>query len=37
MQAPEGGLTGLARRQWERVTAADELRKLLSNAKQKLG
>lgn len=36
MQAPEGGLTGLARRQWEKVTAADELRKLLSSAKQKL-
>jgi hypothetical protein len=37
MQAPEGGLTGLARRQWEKVTAADELRKLLTSAKQKLG
>jgi uncharacterized protein (DUF697 family) len=36
MQAPEGGLTGLARRQWERITTADELRKLLTSAKQRL-
>jgi uncharacterized protein len=37
MQMPEGGLTALARRQWEKVTTADEMRKLLSSAKQKLG
>ncbi|MEM7454480.1 MAG: GTP-binding protein [Planctomycetota bacterium] len=36
MQTPEGGLAGLARRQWELVTAADELRKLVQSARQKL-
>ncbi len=36
MQTPEGGLAGLARRQWEKVTTADELRKLLGTAKEKL-
>ena len=36
MQAPEGGLSGLARRQWEKVTAIDELRKLVQTARQKL-
>ena len=37
MKTPVGGLTGLARRQWEFVTQASELRKLLLNARQKLG
>ncbi len=32
MQEPEGGLTGLARRQWQRVTSAAELRKLVQAA-----
>ncbi|MDB4533466.1 DUF697 domain-containing protein [Vicingaceae bacterium] len=36
MQAPEGGLAGLARRQWEVVTSADELRRLVKAARQKL-
>ncbi len=36
MQQPEGGLSGLARRQWEKVTAVDELRKLVQTAREKL-
>jgi uncharacterized protein (DUF697 family) len=36
MQTPEGGLAGLARRQWEIVTSADELRKLIQTARQRL-
>jgi len=36
MQTPEGGLSGLARRHWEKVTAADELRKFLQSARSKL-
>ncbi len=36
MQAPEGGLSGLARREWEKVTQADELRKLVQAAREKL-
>jgi uncharacterized protein (DUF697 family) len=36
MQQPEGGLASLARREWHRVTRADELRKLLKSAR-KLG
>jgi small GTP-binding protein len=36
MQAPEGGLSGLARRQWEKVTTADEIRKLVQAARDKL-
>ncbi len=36
MQTPEGGLAGLARRQWENVTTVDELRKLLAAARQRL-
>jgi uncharacterized protein (DUF697 family)/GTP-binding protein EngB required for normal cell division len=36
MQQPEGGLAGLARRQWEKVTAVDELRKLVQSAREKL-
>ena len=35
MQAPEGGLAGIARRQWEKVTQMSELRKLLSTAREK--
>lgn len=34
MQTPQGGLTGLARREWDRVTSADELRKLVAMARQ---
>jgi uncharacterized protein (DUF697 family)/GTP-binding protein EngB required for normal cell division len=36
MQTPVGGLTGLARRQWEQITTVSELRKLLVRARQKL-
>ena len=36
MQTPEGGLSGLARRQWEVVTTADEIRKLVQTAREKL-
>ncbi|MDB2687368.1 DUF697 domain-containing protein [Mariniblastus sp.] len=36
MQTPEGGLAGLARRKWNVVTSADELRKLLQSAREKL-
>jgi uncharacterized protein (DUF697 family) len=36
MQEPEGGLTGLARRQWEHYTSAAELRKLVQNARGRL-
>ena len=36
MQTPEGGLAGLARRKWEVVTSADELRKLVQKAREKL-
>jgi hypothetical protein len=36
MQLPEGGLAALARRQWEQLTTADELRKLISTAREKL-
>jgi predicted GTPase/uncharacterized protein (DUF697 family) len=35
MRAPEGGLAGLARRQWERVTTVDELRRLVQLARAK--
>jgi uncharacterized protein (DUF697 family) len=37
MQAPEGGLAGVARRQWEKVTAIHELRQLVQQARAKLG
>jgi len=37
MNAPEGGLAGLARRQWDVVTSVDELRKLVQSARSKLG
>jgi uncharacterized protein (DUF697 family) len=33
MQFPEGGMTGAARREWERVTSLDELRKLVTTAR----
>ncbi len=36
MQTPEGGMAGLARRQWEQVTTIKELRKLITSARQKL-
>jgi small GTP-binding protein len=36
MQTPVGGLSGLARRQWQEVTSTHELRKLLNNARRKL-
>jgi small GTP-binding protein len=36
MQTPEGGLSGLARRQWEKVTTVDEIRKLVQTAREKL-
>lgn len=36
MRHPEGGLAGLARRQWEQVTKVDELRKLVQTAREKL-
>jgi small GTP-binding protein len=34
MQTPEGGLTGLARREWERITSVEELRKLVKTARE---
>jgi uncharacterized protein (DUF697 family)/GTP-binding protein EngB required for normal cell division len=34
MQQPEGGLASVARREWHRVTRADELRKLLKSARK---
>lgn len=37
MNTPEGGLAGLARRQWDVVTSVDELRKLVQSARSKLG
>ena len=37
MNAPEGGLSGLARRKWDLVTSADELRKIVQTARTKLG
>lgn len=36
MQAPEGGLASLARRQWDAVTTVDEIRKLVQTARKKL-
>ncbi|MDP6555482.1 MAG: DUF697 domain-containing protein [Pirellulaceae bacterium] len=35
MQQPEGGLTALARREWERLTTIDELRRLVTNARHR--
>ena len=37
MNAPEGGLAGLARREWNKLTTIDELRKLVQTARSKLG
>lgn len=34
MQRPEGGLTGLARREWDRITSVDELRNLVKLARK---
>jgi uncharacterized protein (DUF697 family) len=36
MQLPEGGLASLARREWQKLTTADELRKLVSQARNRL-
>jgi uncharacterized protein (DUF697 family) len=36
MRATEGGLAGIARRQWEQITTADELRRLIQVARSKL-
>ena len=36
MQTPEGGLAGLARRHWEKVTTVAELGKLVRTAREKL-
>ncbi len=36
MQFEDGGLANVARRQWERVTATDEIKKLVVQARQKL-
>ena len=33
MQTPPGGLTGLARREWDRLTSASELRRLVKTAR----
>ncbi len=37
MKQPEGGLASLARREWQKVTTAAELKKLLQAARQQLG
>jgi small GTP-binding protein len=37
MQRPEGGFSGLARRQWQRVTSVAELRRLIGLARTRLG
>ncbi|MCA9219910.1 MAG: YcjF family protein, partial [Planctomycetales bacterium] len=37
MQQPEGGLSGLARREWDRVTSVAELRKLVRSARDHFG
>ena len=36
MRQPEGGLTGLARREWEKVTTIDSLRGLMQSARKNL-
>ncbi|MFO0913406.1 MAG: GTP-binding protein [Pirellulales bacterium] len=36
MQEPPGGLAQLARREWERLTTVDQLRKLVVSAKERL-
>ena len=35
MATPEGGLAGLARRKWNMITTADEIRKLVQTAREK--
>ena len=35
MQSPEGGMSGLARREWEKVTKVDELRRLVQTARDR--
>ena len=37
MQRPEGGLSGLARRQWDRLTSVAELRRLINAARERFG
>ena len=37
MQPPPGGLAELAREEWKLVTSADELRKLVTRGREKLG
>ena len=34
MQHPEGGLAGLARRQWQQITKVEELRRLVASARK---
>jgi uncharacterized protein (DUF697 family) len=36
MQMPEGGLASLARREWDKLTTANELRKLVQTARERL-
>ncbi|MCA9119887.1 MAG: DUF697 domain-containing protein [Planctomycetaceae bacterium] len=36
MKQPEGGLTALARKEWDKLTTIDELRKLVQSAKKHL-
>jgi hypothetical protein len=36
MKTPEGGLAQLARREWERLTTVNELRKFVQTAREKL-
>jgi uncharacterized protein (DUF697 family) len=37
MKQPEGGFAGLARREWQKVTTAAELRKMLQSARHHFG
>ena len=37
LQQPEGGLAGLARREWQRITTVEELRKLVQRAREQWG
>ena len=37
MQIPEGGLAALARKEWEKVTSINELRKLVLTGRSRLG
>jgi uncharacterized protein (DUF697 family) len=36
MQEPPGGIAHLARREWDRLTTVDQLRKLVASARQRL-